>query len=153
MVIQNFPPHGVFQLHQELWLVSWERGSTDPGSSCQLAWWLEQGIHFIPFIQLNWFYTHKHIMYLRNVSVTGLWNRPLLSLDYHSYSESKSLWAKSQDQVCEISSFLSCSSLLMVGKLSMALLQKPQQSWWSEDPDVYPIVYFRSILSPFVIYC
>lgn len=33
----------VFQLHLELWLASWERDSTDPGSSCQLAWWLELG--------------------------------------------------------------------------------------------------------------
>lgn len=45
----------VFQLHQELWLVWWERGSTDPGSSCQLAWWLQQGIcHMSKLIYLTY---------------------------------------------------------------------------------------------------
>lgn len=34
---KRFTPHGISQLHQELWLASWERGFMDPGSSCQLA--------------------------------------------------------------------------------------------------------------------
>lgn len=40
------PSHHVLVLQspQERWPASWERGSMDPGSSCQLVWWLERGI-------------------------------------------------------------------------------------------------------------
>lgn len=87
---------------------------------------------------------HKHIqgevtrsagegMYLINVSVMGSFNRPLLLIpDDHSYSEATQnlyfpeLKVENRDDI--FSFFFSCSSLLMVGKLGMALLQKPQES-------------------------
>lgn len=116
------------QLLQELWLVSWVRGSTDPENLCRQGWWLEQGK------KKSCFNLNKH---------SNL-HRGSLYFFVFRLSDVFVNWEVKKQKICFAlfyASLLLCSSLLMVAKLSVALLQKPQESWYCEDSEMYPYVW------------
>lgn len=114
------------------------------------ASWLD-GCSKVFVIWVNWFIWHTWTYSRRGKKddADKVWWLPLWKTMYlmnvcdrliiWTFSVDPRRWAKCQKQRCDFS-FVSCFSLVMVGKLGLSLLQKPQESWWSEDIEVYPMI-------------
>lgn len=116
---------GVLQLHQEHWPASWERGSTDPGSSCQQAWWLEQGI-----TKLSYFKASQSLSKVKN---------------RHSYLDAHA--------VHEVWYYCSVPVSWWWESSAWHCSRNPRSHNGVKTVKWAPIFCFRSFLSTFVIHC